>query len=250
VDPRVPEFKEIKVHCFESSTMEAHQVCARRALKEVCIQVGEKLKDTPFSVLPTRVYDSSRWDTYDHAQYFEVTTEVEDKKMHMANRCILAQDQALYWADSEITYLRWKWDRCLQLAPELELEKLELADRLEQSQQRNGKLVHLGLAAARASSERDAVRIATLKARLKTAEEKHRATVEATRVDRERLVEAKYLMESVGASAGDYQVRVWDLQEGSHHNYNTCATLEVWCTRSGTVLLEPARLGSVLTRRD
>jgi hypothetical protein len=29
VDPRVPEFKGIKVHCFESSTMEAHQVCAR-----------------------------------------------------------------------------------------------------------------------------------------------------------------------------------------------------------------------------
>jgi hypothetical protein len=96
--------------------MEAHQVCARRALKEVCIQLGENLKDTPFSVLSTRVYDPSRWDMYDHAQYFEVTSEVEDKKMHMANRCILAQDQALYWVDSEITYLRWKWDRCLQLA--------------------------------------------------------------------------------------------------------------------------------------
>jgi hypothetical protein len=53
VDPRVPEFKEVKVHCFESSTMEAHQTCARRALKEVCVQLGEKLKDTPFSVLPT-----------------------------------------------------------------------------------------------------------------------------------------------------------------------------------------------------
>jgi hypothetical protein len=92
VDPQVLEFKGIKVHCFESSTMEAHQVCTRRALKDVCIQLGEKLKNTPFSVLPTRVYDPSRWDTYDHAQYFEVTSEVEDKKMHMANRCILAQD--------------------------------------------------------------------------------------------------------------------------------------------------------------
>jgi hypothetical protein len=131
VDPRVPEFKVIKVHCFDSSTMVAHQDCARRALKEVCIQLGEKLKDTPFSDLPTRVYDPSRWDTYDHAQYFEVTSEVENKKMHMANRCILAQDQALYWADSEITYLRWKWESCLQLAQELELEKLDLADRLE-----------------------------------------------------------------------------------------------------------------------
>jgi hypothetical protein len=40
-DPRVPEFTEVKVHCFESSTMEAHQVCARRALKEVYNQLGE-----------------------------------------------------------------------------------------------------------------------------------------------------------------------------------------------------------------
>jgi hypothetical protein len=53
VNPRVLEFKGFKVHCFECSTMEAHQVCARRALKEVFIQFGEKLKDTPFSVLPT-----------------------------------------------------------------------------------------------------------------------------------------------------------------------------------------------------
>jgi hypothetical protein len=42
-----------------------------------------------------------------------------------------------------------------------------------ESQQRNGELVQLGLAAARASSERDAVRIATLEARLKTAKDKH-----------------------------------------------------------------------------
>jgi hypothetical protein len=108
----------------------------------------------------------------------------------------------------------------LQLAQELELEKLELADRLEQSHQRNNELVQLRLEAARASSERDAVRIATLEARLKTAEEKHRATLEATRADRERLAEAKYLMESVGAAEADYQERVWDLQEESRHNYN------------------------------
>jgi hypothetical protein len=44
--------------------------------------------------------------------------------------------------------------------------------------------------------------------------------VEATRVDKEKLAEAKDLMESVGAAAADYQVRVWDLQEGSRHNYN------------------------------
>jgi hypothetical protein len=149
-----------------------------------------------------------------------VTSEEEDKKMHTANRCILAQDQALYWADSEITYLRWKWDQCLQLAQELEMEKLDLADLLEESHQRNGELVQLRLAAARASSKRDARRIATLEARLRSAQEQHRATVEATREDRERLAEAKDQLESVGATADDYQVRTWDLQEASRHNYN------------------------------
>jgi hypothetical protein len=34
--------------------------------------------------------------TFDHAKYFEVTMEVEDKKLHMATWCILALDQALY----------------------------------------------------------------------------------------------------------------------------------------------------------
>jgi hypothetical protein len=42
-----------------------------------------------------------------------VTTEEKDKKLHMANRCILVQDQVLYWLDSEITFLGWKWDRTL-----------------------------------------------------------------------------------------------------------------------------------------
>jgi hypothetical protein len=54
-------------------------------------------------------------------------------------------------------------------------------------------LVQLRLAAARASAERDAMRIATLEARLRTGEEQHWATVEATRVDREKLAEAKDL---------------------------------------------------------
>jgi hypothetical protein len=104
-----------------------------------------------------------------------VTSEEEDKKMHTANRCILAQDQALFGADSEITCLRWKWDECLQLAQELEMERLDLADRLEESHQRNGELVQLGLAAARASTKRDTRRIATLEARLRSAQELHRA---------------------------------------------------------------------------
>jgi vacuolar-type H+-ATPase subunit I/STV1 len=149
-----------------------------------------------------------------------MTSEEEDKKMHTANRCILAQDQALFWADSEITYLRWKWDECLQFAQELEMERLDLADRLEESHQRNGELVQLGLAAARASTERDARRIATLEARLRSAQELHRAIVEATRKDRERLAEARDQLESVGDAAADYQVRTWDLQEASRHNYH------------------------------
>jgi hypothetical protein len=35
-DPRVLDFMEVKVHCLESSIMEAHQVSARWALKELC----------------------------------------------------------------------------------------------------------------------------------------------------------------------------------------------------------------------
>jgi hypothetical protein len=64
------------------------------------------------------------------------------------------------------------------------------------------------------------MRIATLEARLRTVEDQHRATVEATRVDRKKLAETKDLLESVGAAAADYQVRTWDLQEASRHNYN------------------------------
>jgi hypothetical protein len=62
------------------------------------------------------------------------------------------------------------------------MEKLDLADRLEESHQRNGELVQLGLAAARASTERDARMIATLEARLRSAKELHWATVEAVDV--------------------------------------------------------------------
>jgi hypothetical protein len=53
VDPRVPEFKGVKVHCFESSTMEAHQVCTHRALKEVCVQLERSLR-TPHSAFYQR----------------------------------------------------------------------------------------------------------------------------------------------------------------------------------------------------
>jgi hypothetical protein len=80
--------------------------------------------------------------------------------------------------------------------------------------------VQLGLATARASSERDVVANATLEARLRTAEERHRVTVDTTRADRERLAEAEYLIESLRAVAVDYQERVWDLEERSHHNYH------------------------------
>jgi hypothetical protein len=71
------------------------------------------------------------------------------------------------------------------------MEREDLIDQLEVSHQRNGELVQLGLAAARASTERDARRITTLEARLRTAQELHRATVEATREDRVRLAEAR-----------------------------------------------------------
>jgi hypothetical protein len=85
------------------------------------------------------------------------------------------------------------------------LEKLDLEGRLDQAHQRNGELVQLGLAAARASSECDAVKIATLEPWLRTAEERHQVTVDTTCADREWLAEAKYLIESLGAAAADYQ---------------------------------------------
>jgi hypothetical protein len=88
----------------------------------------------------------------------------------------------------------------LQLAQELEREKLDLEDRLEEAHLRNGELVQLGLAAARASSERDAVEIATLEARLRTANERHQVTVDTTRADREQLAKAEYLLKSRSCS--------------------------------------------------
>ena len=35
-DPRVPEFEEVRVTCFDNSTLEAHQCCARLTLNKVC----------------------------------------------------------------------------------------------------------------------------------------------------------------------------------------------------------------------
>jgi hypothetical protein len=48
-----------------------------------------------------------------------------------------------------------------------------LESRLEQAHLRNDELVQLGLAAARASSDCDAVEIATLEEQLRTVEERH-----------------------------------------------------------------------------
>jgi hypothetical protein len=102
----------------------------------------------------------------------------------------------------------------------LEEDREDLLDELEAAHERNGELVQLGLAAAAASTERDSWRIATLEARLRAEQEAHRASVEAAREDRVRLAEARDQVESIGAAAVDYQVKVWDLQEASRHNYH------------------------------
>jgi hypothetical protein len=133
----------------------------------------------------------------------------------------LAQDQALYWEDCEIVFLRWKWDGTLEHKQQLEEEKQDLERRLEEAHLRNDELVQLGLAAAQASSERDAMEIATLEARLRAAKERHRVTLDTTHADRERLAEAEYLVESLGAPAVDYQERVWDL-EGRYNYHHLC----------------------------
>jgi hypothetical protein len=62
--------------------------------------------------------------------------------------------------------------------------------------------------------------IATLEARLRAAKERHRVTLDTTHADRERLAEAEYLVESLGAAAVDYQERVWDLEERGRYNYH------------------------------
>jgi hypothetical protein len=108
----------------------------------------------------------------------------------------------------------------LERKQQLEEEKHDLECRLEEDHLRNGELVQLKLAAARANSERDVVEIATLEARLKAAEERHRDTLNTTHKDRERLAEAEYLIESLGAAVVDYQERVWDLEERSRYNYH------------------------------
>jgi hypothetical protein len=102
-----------------------------------------------------------------------VTTEVEDKNLYMANWCILAQNQALYRADIEIIFLRWRWYGTLELCKKLERENQDLERRLEEAHLRNGESVQLGLATAWASSEHDAVEIATLEAWLRATEERH-----------------------------------------------------------------------------
>ena len=50
--------------------------------------------DTPFEVLPTALYDHSRWHT-DEAAYTEENTKGKDEKNQLASKFIQAQDQAL-----------------------------------------------------------------------------------------------------------------------------------------------------------
>jgi hypothetical protein len=64
------------------------------------------------------------------------------------------------------------------------------------------------------------VEIATLEAWLRAAEERHRVTVDTTRVDRERLAEVEYLIKCLRAAAVDYQERVWDIEKRSRNNYH------------------------------
>ena len=53
------------------------------------------MKDTPFGVLPTAVYDHSRWHK-DKTTYTEENIEGKDEKEQLASKFIQAQDQALY----------------------------------------------------------------------------------------------------------------------------------------------------------
>ena len=48
----------------------------------------------------------------ENPSYREYTAEETDERLRVAGRCILAQDQALFWADLETQHLREGWDKC------------------------------------------------------------------------------------------------------------------------------------------
>ena len=56
-DPKVPEFKGVVVHSFETSVLEAHQSSTRRALRLVHTQLRQCLEGTSYSYLPMAVFD-------------------------------------------------------------------------------------------------------------------------------------------------------------------------------------------------
>ena len=97
----------------------------------------------------------------ENPSYREYTTEEPDESLRVPGRCILTQDQALFWADLETQHLCEGWDKCLGLVVtlekdkqgleqenqnlELRLAKLELE--LEDANRRNSQLVDAVLAA-------------------------------------------------------------------------------------------------------
>ena len=170
------------------------------------------MKYTPYGVLPTAVYDHSRWHK-DETAYTEEDTECKDEKEQLASKFIQAQDQALYWTDSEIVFLRQKWDDTLGRNAQLERENSHLEFFLNEAHRRNIQITEWGLAATRASTERAALEIATLKARLEATQTALRESAVAAREDRLRPREKEYLVESLGAACIDYQTRLWGLEE-------------------------------------
>jgi hypothetical protein len=70
-----------------------------------------------------------------------VITVDQDESKQLASRCIQAQDQALYWSDREIIFLRSKWDDTLERNTHLERENKDLEFFLNEAHQRNSVLV-------------------------------------------------------------------------------------------------------------
>ena len=169
----------------------------------------------------------------ENPSYREYTAEEPDERLRVTSRCILAQDQALFWVDMEPQHLREGWDKCLrevvtlekdkqgleQENQNLELRLAELELELEDTNRHNSQLVDAVLATDHARSRRDALVIATLEARIAQAEEALRVTMRTAHRDQIWRQEKEDLAESLGEALTDKEIWIGDLERRSELNY-------------------------------
>ncbi|CAN6351217.1 unnamed protein product [Urochloa humidicola] len=117
-DVNVPEYVPWCENVTETNMSDAVQTAARRMLRDVHMQLRSRLQDTPYRYLPRALQqpDSDR-------EAFQLLREVDyepDKRLRVAGRCILAQDQALCRADHSTDVLRDGWNESVAKVEDLE----------------------------------------------------------------------------------------------------------------------------------